>query len=256
VEDAGGLQVSAQVWLDVRRVDIPNLASALPAIDEIEEMSVAQSEVEQITQTDTTMNVITEGDSETTPVAGSVLEETTDEIPEEGTGVATAVMLIADVFSNSISSLIAEQNNNVDQPPQSVQQSVEKINLVLQQALDFQGINMSISFDALGYEQNISPELREGILGLREQIDQLVEETNTASPLTVLAPSVVGASLTAGIVTWVLRSGLLLSATLTSSPLWRPIDPVPILMQSDDEEDSLFEHGGEGESDVQGANHG
>ena len=126
--------------------------------------------------------------------------------------------------------------------------------------------SFNINFDIAGFEQNISPELRDGIVLLRDQIDQLVEETNSTSPLTTLAPSSVGTSLTAGLVTWVLRSGLLLSATITSSPLWRPLDPVPILMQSDDEEDSLFESGNEGESpddadaqsdpDNQGSHHG
>ena len=256
VADAGGLQVSAQVWLDVRRVDIPDLSSALPAIDEFEEVATTQSEAEQSIQTDTDMDVIVDTDVEMTPVVGSSIEEPNSENPEEVLGEAAAAMLITDVFSSSNSSLITEQNTNSDQPPRSVQQSVEKISLVLNQVLDIQGSSMSIDFDALGYEQGISPELRGGILVLREQIDQLVNETSSTRPLTTLAPSVVGASLTAGIVTWVLRSGLLLSATLTSSPLWRPIDPVPILMQSDDEEDSLFEHGGEDDSDIQDVSHG
>jgi len=140
------------------------------------------------------------------------------------------------------------------------------MNRALQQVLNYEVSNLNISFDVVGFEQSISPELREGITILRDQIDQLVEETSSTAPLTTLAPSIVGASLTTGLVTWVLRSGLLLSATLTSSPLWRPLDPVPILMQSGDEEDSLFgsddESGPDDSGDAQndpdnlGINHG
>jgi len=176
---------------------------------------------------------------------------------------ATTVVLIADVFSSSMTSFLNTESNNSDQPLESTQQTAEKISRALQQVLNFEVSNLNINFDVVGYEQNISPGLREGITIIRDQIDQLVEETSSTSSLTTYAPSIVGASLTTGLVTWVLRSGLLLSATLTSSPLWRPLDPIPILMQSGDEDDSLFDsdEAGDGadalnDSGNQGAQHG
>ncbi|MGA2291081.1 hypothetical protein, partial [Bradyrhizobium sp.] len=37
--------------------------------------------------------------------------------------------------------------------------------------------------------------------------------------------------LTAGIIGWLLRSGALLSALLSSMPLWRGFDPLPVVMR-------------------------
>ena len=110
------------------------------------------------------------------------------------------------------------------------------VSKLLQQLLEYDITDLATSFELQALEQSPSIELRNAILALRDQIDQMLDRSNEASPLATFAPTVLGASLTAGIVTWVLRSGLLLSATITATPLWRPLDPVPILARSDDDE--------------------
>jgi hypothetical protein len=60
------------------------------------------------------------------------------------------------------------------------------------------------------------------------------EVTNLRSgPRAVLTFVIAGTSLglTAGIIGWLLRGGGLLSALLTSMPLWRGFDPLPIVMR-------------------------
>jgi VCBS repeat-containing protein len=53
-----------------------------------------------------------------------------------------------------------------------------------------------------------------------------------------------GVVLTAGVVAWILRSGALLSSLLSTIPLWKGYDPLPILAYKDDdekEEDEIHE---------------
>ena len=266
VQDSGGLQVSAQVSLDVRPLSDPIIGAAMPTNNEFEELSTVDTEPEtmQIVSQNASAGVITAVDESETTTAISELAESIAENSAEENKEATDVQLIADVFSNTLDSLFIGRNTDSSQPPTSSQQNVERISGALEQILSFEVSSFNINFDIVGYEQNLSPEFRDGILVLRDQIDQLVEESKTSnSPLTTIAPSIVGASLTAGLVTWVLRSGLLLSATITSSPLWRPLDPVPILMQSGEEEDSLFDNDEDGggldaqnDQDNLGVNHG
>ena len=41
----------------------------------------------------------------------------------------------------------------------------------------------------------------------------------------------VGISLTAGVVSWVLRAGTLGTSFLTTMPVWRSVDPMPLLSE-------------------------
>jgi len=59
VEDAGGLQVTAQVFLDVRQLSDPILASALPMINEFDEVSATPPEPMQTTQPNMAITVVT-----------------------------------------------------------------------------------------------------------------------------------------------------------------------------------------------------
>jgi hypothetical protein len=46
-----------------------------------------------------------------------------------------------------------------------------------------------------------------------------------------------GIVLTAGIVAWVLRSGALLTSLMSTIPLWKGYDPLPILAYKEDDEE-------------------
>ena len=66
--------------------------------------------------------------------------------------------------------------------------------------------------------------------------------SSRSGPRTVLTTAMAGTSLvlTAGIVGWLLRGGALLSALLSTMPLWRGFDPLAVVMRPkrrDEEED-------------------
>ncbi|NNJ97200.1 MAG: hypothetical protein HKP12_08565 [Gammaproteobacteria bacterium] len=46
-----------------------------------------------------------------------------------------------------------------------------------------------------------------------------------------------GVVLTAGIVAWAMRGGALLSSLMSTIPLWKGYDPLPVLAYKDDDED-------------------
>ena len=46
-------------------------------------------------------------------------------------------------------------------------------------------------------------------------------------------------TLSAGVVTWVLRAGSLMASLLSSMPLWRGLDPLPVLLMTDDKRKRL-----------------
>ena len=47
-------------------------------------------------------------------------------------------------------------------------------------------------------------------------------------------------SLSAGVLTWMLRAGSLMASLLTSMPMWRGFDPLPVLLTSNDDRKRLM----------------
>jgi len=239
VADPGGLRVSTQVWLDVRLFSDPSLAAAQPAEYDADGMMGLYAETPDMTQ------------QSTNPAITSTFEKEAD-ISETGeadesdlaNGDSTSdTVITVPLFASVVSSAANEQASGAVQQPPSSRPDGTIISSLLQQLLEHGLSDLDSSFELLEFEQSYSLELRDAILALRGQIDQMLDQTRESGPLATFAPSVVSASLTAGIVTWVLRSGLLLSATITATPLWRPLDPVPILAQSEDEEEPWYENG-------------
>ena len=239
VADPGGLRVSTQVWLDVRLFSDPSLAAAQPTEYEADGMMGLYAETPDMTQ------------QSTNPAITSTFEKEAD-ISETGeadesdlaNGNSTSdTVITVPLFASVVSGVANEPASGAVQQPPSSRPDGTIISSLLQQLLEHGLSDLDSSFELLEFEQSYSLELRDAILALRGQIDQMLDQTRESGPLATFAPSVVSASLTAGIVTWVLRSGLLLSATITATPLWRPLDPVPILAQSEDEEEPWYENG-------------
>ena len=73
---------------------------------------------------------------------------------------------------------------------------------------------------------------------MKEEINEHVTENMTDAELKAAVISTSGATLTAGVVAWVLRSGALMTSLISTIPLWKGYDPMPILLkQEEDEED-------------------
>jgi VCBS repeat-containing protein len=72
---------------------------------------------------------------------------------------------------------------------------------------------------------------------MRQRIDENITEDITRIEFRSAAVSGAGVSLTAGVVAWVLRSGALMTSLMSTIPLWKGYDPLPILAYKDNEEE-------------------
>jgi hypothetical protein len=71
---------------------------------------------------------------------------------------------------------------------------------------------------------------------MKQEIGGSTEEKMSPTEFKVAAAKSSGVVLTAGVVAWILRSGALLSSLMSTIPLWKGYDPLPILAYKDDEE--------------------
>jgi VCBS repeat-containing protein len=72
---------------------------------------------------------------------------------------------------------------------------------------------------------------------MKQEMGGASEDGFVTTEFKVAAAKSSGVVLTAGVVAWVLRSGALLSSLMSTIPLWRGYDPLPILAYKDDEEE-------------------
>jgi VCBS repeat-containing protein len=73
---------------------------------------------------------------------------------------------------------------------------------------------------------------------MKQQIDDNVTEDITQVEFRAAAVSSSGVALTAGIVAWALRSGALMTSLISTIPLWKGYDPLPILTYRDDDDEN------------------
>ena len=71
---------------------------------------------------------------------------------------------------------------------------------------------------------------------MKQEMGGTSGEKMSPTEFKVAAAKSSGVVLTAGVVAWILRSGALLSSLMSTIPLWRGYDPLPILAYKDDEE--------------------
>ena len=76
---------------------------------------------------------------------------------------------------------------------------------------------------------------------MKEQMDEKITEDITEIEFRAAAVSSTGVALSAGIVAWVLRSGALMTSLISTIPLWKGYDPLPILAPKDREDDDIAE---------------
>jgi VCBS repeat-containing protein len=71
---------------------------------------------------------------------------------------------------------------------------------------------------------------------MKQDMADVAEKQTSAVEIRVATAETTGVVLTAGVVAWILRSGALLSSLISSIPLWKGYDPLPILAYNDDEQ--------------------
>ncbi|NNJ97675.1 MAG: DUF4347 domain-containing protein [Gammaproteobacteria bacterium] len=80
---------------------------------------------------------------------------------------------------------------------------------------------------------------------MKQEITDSAEKQSSAVEIRVAAAETTGVVLTAGVVAWILRSGALFSSLISTIPLWKGYDPLPILAyedNQDDKEDTIDEN--------------
>ncbi|MBT8128699.1 MAG: tandem-95 repeat protein, partial [Gammaproteobacteria bacterium] len=71
---------------------------------------------------------------------------------------------------------------------------------------------------------------------MKQEMGDAAEEKMTSTEFKAAAAKSSGVVLTAGVVAWILRSGALLSSLISTIPLWKGYDPLPILAYKDDDD--------------------
>ena len=106
------------------------------------------------------------------------------------------------------------------------------LELLLEEAeegIETLGSVFNFGFGAGGLNIAFTPEVLAALQSLRSDVDSQDEQEAAKLELIVQVGTVATVTLTAGFVTWLLQSGALFASALSTSPLWRPLDPVPIL---------------------------
>ena len=71
---------------------------------------------------------------------------------------------------------------------------------------------------------------------MKQEMAEAEDGITTPVEFQAAAAKSTGVVLTAGVVAWILRSGALLSSLMSTIPLWKGYDPLPILAYKDDDE--------------------
>ena len=126
-------------------------------------------------------------------------------------------------------------------PSISLQNSEETETLVEESLVDREvtsyDLNTATSFEDI--KMKSIKALWQAIDQMRENIDSNITENMTEAELKAAVISSSGVALTAGVVAWALRSGALMTSLISTIPLWKGYDPMPILAKSNDDEDEV-----------------
>ena len=82
---------------------------------------------------------------------------------------------------------------------------------------------------------------------MSEDLERSFEQESEQNMFVVGSIEAGGIALTAGVVAWILRAGSLLSAFLSSLPLWSRLDPLPVLDVTKEERQRMREQAREEE---------
>ncbi|MFK7892508.1 MAG: Ig-like domain-containing protein, partial [Granulosicoccus sp.] len=239
VEDAGGNLVSARVWLDVIALDdSANGPDDLTLAGASEARNEAQETMSAIVgySTGTQVTMLT-GASELNVQTISISR--TNSHHESGTEINGTNSKFAFKYGQLNISKYSAPPNTMDSAdlPVLTNEAAQALNSLRLQLLDYDISGLYSFFDFDLDKQGRSEQFKSAIIALRDQVDRMLEQSEKEGTLASIPPMILGATLTLGALSWVLSSGLLISATVTASPLWRPLDPIPILTADDDEDE-------------------
>ena len=189
------------------------------------------------------------------PIIPEVLPEPTDPETTDPVKAVDITEIKPDIKVNNGPSVIASTEQV---PPPFTPESTPRANNV--DAGEESGTDLSFNWEATDYNLKSNFDLKSAsslndiqvksiealwvaLDKMKEEINEHVTENMTDAELKAAVVSTSGATLTAGVVAWVLRSGALMTSLISTIPLWKGYDPMPILLkqEEDDEDDDLNE---------------
>jgi hypothetical protein len=93
------------------------------------------------------------------------------------------------------------------------------------------------TFSSMSISENFYADLDK----MYKEMDENAEKEKHENDFTVEVASGISLSLTAGFVAWLFRSGSLIASLFATMPMWRDFDPVSILSDEKDEEESRLD---------------
>ena len=147
------------------------------------------------------------------PVFDPFFETIDDDRNEVGTDVSSELSRSYKVSSRVIVELLTDTQSN-DQP-------------------DLLGSMMSM-FSGSTAPLTFSFDLIDKLDKIRTDAEILEKEDTLKQSLVFASGTVVTATLSVGFATWLIQSGLLVASAMSTTPLWRGMDPMPILMAGSD----------------------
>jgi hypothetical protein len=112
-----------------------------------------------------------------------------------------------------------------------------------EEAFDELGNSLASIVGASPFSLTLTPDMLNALLSMHRDVDAQQQQADERLELILTAGTVASVTLTVGFVSWLLQTGSLLATALSTSPLWRAIDPVPVLVAGKDDEEN--EHPGQ-----------
>ncbi|MEE9335013.1 MAG: cadherin domain-containing protein [Granulosicoccaceae bacterium] len=97
----------------------------------------------------------------------------------------------------------------------------------------------NIDLDTINTSITLTPALLHALSDMSNEIDSMVEKSQIKLELAIKAGTVVSVTLTVGYITWLMQAGAFLTTALSTAPLWRSLDPIPVLISSNSDDDGM-----------------
>jgi VCBS repeat-containing protein len=107
-----------------------------------------------------------------------------------------------------------------------------------EEAFDELGNSLASIMGASQFSITLTPDMLNALLSMHRDVDAQQQQADERLELILTAGTVASVTLTVGFVSWLLQTGSLLATALSTSPLWRAIDPIPVLVAGKDGEEN------------------
>ena len=197
-----------------------------PSLESADEKDA--SEIKETTDAKETINVI-----ETETTTESVTETDVSLIPE------FIPATLVPVTPNELFLSVLSERPSTIKTTDDVKPSIEATQTFLQELASFWKDDGIVTVAPSDSNIN-SPEFIDDVDKMLEDLNQSEKSEKRELELSAEAITGVSVTLTAGFVSWALRTGSLMASLLTAMPAWRHLDPMPILAANEKHQKKSF----------------